>query len=185
MGVNSEDMRVLAIRLETVGDKADGAVLARKMFEDLTNFSQLRDPVTWGTGGLWAAVVDEQGSIDKASRARTMLQHTADRIAEPLTKLRKDRELESTAMRNFTNIMRAMGDKPNAFVADNQKPILKAVGSKDTDLCDEVYIQLMKQLTMNPSADSAAKGWSLMIALVNQGLPSEELSAFLSAFLKR
>merc|ERR1712050_501678 len=78
-----------------------------------------------------------------------------------------------------------MGDKPNAFIADNQKPILKAAASSDTILRDEVYIQLMKQLTMNPSADSAAKGWSLMIALINQGLPSEELSAFLSAFLKR
>merc|ERR1712176_904366 len=38
---------------------------------------------------------------------------------------------------------------------------------------------------MNPSADSAAKGWELIDELISQALPSEELSAFLWFFLKR
>mmetsp|Transcript_115710 Transcript_115710/g.223053 ORF Transcript_115710/g.223053 Transcript_115710/m.223053 type:complete len:126 (-) Transcript_115710:31-408(-) len=42
----------------------------------------------------------------------------------------------------------------------------------------------MKQLTGNPSAESATKGWQLLTALCQEVLPCEELCEFLRAFLQ-
>merc|ERR1712050_231549 len=71
------------------------------------------------------------------------------------------------------------------FVSDKAAPILKRVNSGDEELRDEVYIQVMKQLTDNPSNDSAEKGWLLLEKMVEIELPSGELSEFFRAFLQK
>jgi len=158
--------------------------LARKVFDDLANYSQLRDPLTWGSKGLWATVPeDDEEGTDLESRARVMLQYTSERIAEPLTTLEGNADLEQAALKNFWNLLRCLGDKPSAFIADKEGPILKT--AKRPALCDEVYIQIMKQLTGNPSSESALHGWRLLRKLVKETLPSAELCEFFRAFLIR
>jgi hypothetical protein len=166
--------------------------LATQLYDNLANFSELRDPLTWGTRGLrkvmrnlWASVQSTDRGSSSDSRVRVMLMHTADKISEPLTKLGDMMELEQAALKNFWNLLRCMGDRPSVFAADKEGPILKAAACKSAKLRDEVYVQLMKQLTGNPSVNSCTHGWKLMKKLVEKHMPSPELCQFLRAFLER
>merc|ERR1712045_157845 len=50
---------------------------------------------------------------------------------------------------------------------------------------DEVYLQVMKQLTDNPSAWSEKAGWELFKVLINRVLPSRRLQDFVQMFLQK
>merc|ERR1712046_470446 len=57
------------------------------------------------------------------------------------------------------------------------------MGKQDAALLDEIYVQLMKQLTSNPSVRSATSGWELFQKLVETTMPTQELRDFVRAFL--
>jgi len=111
-----------------------------------------------------------------------MLRHSLERISEPLTVLNKSYHM--AAVRCFGNLQRCMGDKSGAYIGNKEKPIIDLAWTEEA-LCDEVYIQVMKQLTMNPSMESATKGWQLLQNLCKTVLPSWELCEFLRAFIQR
>ncbi|KAL7673817.1 hypothetical protein ACOME3_000096 [Neoechinorhynchus agilis] len=52
------------------------------------------------------------------------------------------------------------------------------------DLRDEIYCQIMKQLTANDSVENFAKGWILLLITAAFFAPSEELLKYLKSFLK-
>jgi len=187
----SEDMRNVAAGmvserrkrgLSTVFD-IEGK-LAGRCFEDLSNFSQLRDPLNWGTHGPVRKAADAEvvSNHSAGDLLKVMLQWQGERITEPLTWL--DPSFEMLAVRNFGNLLRCMGDKPSAYIGDKEEPMLTA--AVDTEaLRDEIFIHLMKQLAENPSADSATRGWHLFGRLCQRVLPGEELCEFVQAFLQR
>merc|ERR1712125_225224 len=80
--------------------------------------------------------------------------------------------------------MRCMGDKPNVTIGDAEEPII-TLAKRSEELRDEVYLQVMKQLTENPSVDRAASGWVLLEHLCSTALPSEKLSEFVRGFLEK
>jgi hypothetical protein len=189
--VDSKDMQNVASRMARGLRKTMSAFesedptqrsVAEKVFDDIGNYSNLRDPLTWGTKGLWATVED-CGDTNMEARSRFMLTYTSERITEPLTKLDGNADLEQAALKNFWNLLRCLGDKPSAFVADKEGPIIKT--AKRTALTDEVYIQICKQLTENPSLESCKNGWKLLSKLVTEVLPSDEFCEFLRAFLMK
>uniref|UniRef100_K3XAY3 Myosin motor domain-containing protein n=1 Tax=Globisporangium ultimum (strain ATCC 200006 / CBS 805.95 / DAOM BR144) TaxID=431595 RepID=K3XAY3_GLOUD len=49
---------------------------------------------------------------------------------------------------------------------------------------DEIYLQLMKQLTRNPKRDSSTRGWSLFSMCATSFPPSEALQPYVLMFLK-
>ncbi|CAI5744476.1 unnamed protein product [Peronospora destructor] len=51
-------------------------------------------------------------------------------------------------------------------------------------LVDEIYLQLMKQLTKNPKRDSSIRGWSLFAMCVTSFPPSLALQKYVLMFLK-
>lgn len=81
-----------------------------------------------------------------------------------------------------------MGDYP---LVKNQKDIdciyflLQAL-HHHTELCDEVYCQLLKQITNNKStkADSCQKGWRLMAILTAYYKASDLLKPYLFKYLE-
>jgi len=159
-----------------------GLRVAEKCFNNLLNFSKLRNPEHWGKscriagmGGIDALWGPEDG-------VPAMLQFSAERITEPLTQLESSGEM--AAIRTFGHVLRCMGDKPSAYIGDKEQPVLKTA-MQSLDLCDEVYIQVMKQLTGNPSDESSAKGWQLLHSLCQEVVPSAELCEFLRAFLRK
>merc|ERR1719373_459441 len=93
-------------------------------------------------------------------------------------------ELNEIAKSNFMDILRCMGDKPSVYHGDLKEPIIENA-KKDKALTDEVFIQVMKQLTMNTSTRSAASGWELLQALCENVSPTHALGEFLRAFLEK
>eukprot|EP00928_Gymnodinium_smaydae_P028298 TRINITY_DN21606_c0_g1_i2.p1 TRINITY_DN21606_c0_g1~~TRINITY_DN21606_c0_g1_i2.p1 ORF type:complete len:1743 (+),score=366.46 TRINITY_DN21606_c0_g1_i2:64-5292(+) len=154
-------------RRPSVFDSSNPAELrvAENVFGDLANFSNIRMPKDAGLLGAGA-----------------FLRYSPLRINESLTVL--DNAMEAQAIRNFTNILRAMGDKPAVGGGDLQQPILD-LATKVPELVDEIYVQIMKQLTCNPSVQSSAKGWQLFHAMCSRCAPGLELREFVRAFLRK
>lgn len=51
------------------------------------------------------------------------------------------------------------------------------------ELRDEIYCQLMKQLTGNPSAESVFKGWQMLCVLLTSFPPSKNFETYLRSFV--
>ncbi|TDH68114.1 hypothetical protein CCR75_005428 [Bremia lactucae] len=58
------------------------------------------------------------------------------------------------------------------------------IGLIKPSLVDEIYLQLMKQLTKNPKRDSSIRGWSLFAMCVTSFPPSLALQKYVILFLK-
>lgn len=58
------------------------------------------------------------------------------------------------------------------------------IGLIKSSLVDEIYLQLMKQLTKNPKRDSSIRGWSLFAMCVTSFPPSAALEQYVLLFLK-
>jgi len=142
------------------------------VFEDIANYKNLRDPLTWPT--------EYVVSYDLETRTRAMVSFQAEKILQSLTYLRQ--AYERIATQNFLDLLRCMGDKPCAYTGDKQDPILKRL-TLSRAVCDEIYLQVMKQLTNNASLESASKGWNLLQSMVQVALPSTEVYNFLLAFV--
>jgi len=151
-------------------DKTEKLVV-ESCFTDLTNFPNLRDPLDWaGTGS----------SSSPAEVRADMMRFQPEKMSRSLTKLTPIQE--TTAVKCFKDVLRCMGDQPGTFSADKQEPVLQ-VARKSTALCDEVYLQVLKQLNNNPTLKSAQSGWELLQGLCGEMLPSDALEDFLRAFL--
>ncbi|KAG6576529.1 myosin-like protein [Phytophthora cinnamomi] len=58
------------------------------------------------------------------------------------------------------------------------------IGLMKPSLVDEIYLQLMKQLTKNPKRDSSIRGWSLFAMCATSFPPSVALQRYVIMFLK-
>lgn len=75
-----------------------------------------------------------------------------------------------------------MGDKrlPNTH---NLAHDILSIGYEHQSLRDEIYLQIIKQLTNNPWHESVAKGWQMMCMCVGVYLPSKEFEPFLLHYI--
>merc|ERR1719433_573604 len=79
-----------------------------------------------------------------------------------------------------------MGDRPaqelRRLAAHN---MLLRIAEESPAMCDEVYVQVMKQLTDNPSQRSTLLGWELLRTLCQEIPPSTELMEFVYYFARK
>ncbi|GLE00775.1 hypothetical protein PINS_up009563 [Pythium insidiosum] len=61
---------------------------------------------------------------------------------------------------------------------------LLQIGLVKSSLVDEIYLQLMKQLTKNPKRDSSIRGWSLFAMCATSFPPSAALQKYVIQFLQ-
>lgn len=124
----------------------------------------------------------------RKEKSSTIWQFSKDTIKKPL--LRKTafkEELRATSCRCFLAIQQYMGDAPNkerlseSEIA-NTFVINPAIRSRH--IREEVYCQLIKQLTNNPDKASVDKGFKLLYFLTSTVSPSYELTQQCEAFLK-
>nr|XP_014086844.1 myosin-VIIa-like isoform X1 [Bactrocera oleae] len=88
--------------------------------------------------------------------------HSYNMLKAPLLKvLLRDPENFQKALVIFYNILKYMGDTPHGKQSINTDFIFKPALEFET-LCDELYCQLMKQLTANRLQHSEERGWDLM-----------------------
>ncbi|GMH53857.1 hypothetical protein TrRE_jg1604 [Triparma retinervis] len=134
------------------------------------NFSSLRSPDDYAKGIL----------LSKKKVKEGMLKWQDTLIPKSLLDLSKD----NSKLANNINrcLLGYMGDKQMSFPATLAHDILTK-GLESPLLRDEVYMQLMKQLSHNPKADSIAKGWQLMCMCVSTFPPSEDFDKFVMNFI--
>ncbi|KAI0259211.1 hypothetical protein BC834DRAFT_1018360 [Gloeopeniophorella convolvens] len=110
-------------------------------------------------------------------------------LAAPLLNL--TRTLHKDAVRTFRAVQRLMGDSERGAAPGPNMPRLEEArwllgeGLTHGELRDEIYCQVMKQLTGNPSAESAFRGWQLLCVLLVTFPPSKNFETYLHAFLSQ
>lgn len=129
-------------------------------------------------------------SVLKAARRSSyekLWKYTNDPIYQPLLqKLLSDEKASKEACNIFTSILKYMGDLPAAKTRFSNEYTDQIFGEvlKHDMLKDEVYCQIMKQLTFNRLSLSEERGWELMYLATGLFLPSANLLTELQKFLK-
>ncbi|KAG0246860.1 hypothetical protein B0O80DRAFT_300607 [Mortierella sp. GBAus27b] len=134
-----------------------------------------------------------------------MLLHQKSPLTQPLMVFNK-RGVQKDALRCFKLIQKLMGErKGNGYVgptgielgetcadlsiqSDEEIKMAHELIKKGLDhgeLRDEIYVQLCKQLTENPSREGSIKGWHLFTILLITFAPSKNLHEYLASFLNQ
>ena len=103
-----------------------------------------------------------------------------------LTKVAEKSDLVPLSLKTFTGILRYMGDQQGTLVKTGNQltDIIFEPPIKYEILRDEVYCQLLKQLTGNPSRPSEGAGWELMWLATGCFPPSNILLEHTSLFFR-
>ncbi|GJE99020.1 RhoGAP-domain-containing protein [Phanerochaete sordida] len=115
-------------------------------------------------------------------------------LSSPLLQLSK--HLHKEAIKTFKAIQRVMGDRDRphngsttSLVASNalleEERALLGDGITHGELRDEIYCQVMKQLTGNPNPESVFRGWQLLCVLLVTFPPSKNFEASLRSFISQ
>ncbi|KIP02863.1 hypothetical protein PHLGIDRAFT_122081 [Phlebiopsis gigantea 11061_1 CR5-6] len=113
-------------------------------------------------------------------------------LSAPLLQLTKP--LHKEAVRTFKAIQRVMGDRGRPTNGSTtslgaaggvleEERVLLADGIANGELRDEIYCQVMKQLTANPSPESVFRGWQLLSVLLVTFPPSKNFEPSLRGFI--
>ena len=137
---------------------------------ELKNYNGLRSADDFAKGIL----------LQKQKVKDNFLVFQKDVINRSLSELNK--ELSKSATQIHKSILGYMGDKQMPFPAMLAQDILQK-GYAVSGLRDEIYIQLIKQLTNNPRAESVAKGWQLLCMCVATFAPSPDFENFLMHYI--
>jgi hypothetical protein len=92
------------------------------------------------------------------------------------------------ASKLFAMIQSYMGDaahKERDDIVFAHRLIDRVINDVAREVRDEIYCQVIKQLTFNPSTGSTHKGWTLLTLFVNFFPPSTELDGSVMAFCKQ
>jgi hypothetical protein len=93
-------------------------------------------------------------------------------------------QFEKQAIQAYKDILGWMGDRPLPF---SQRSCLSeelvAVAKSEEFYGEELYMQIMKQLTNNPSSRSIAAGWELLGTFCKEVTPSDSIEGFLRVFV--
>lgn len=93
-----------------------------------------------------------------------------------------DRKTEDQATKLFRNVMGWMGDRHYSYQATLLQEICTKVVNVSA-LRDELFAQVIKQLTGNPSADSMRRGWQLLLVLLMLVPPSPKFENYVGTWL--
>ncbi|XP_072846643.2 unconventional myosin-XVB [Pogona vitticeps] len=115
-----------------------------------------------------------------------LVQHTKVPIQGSLL-FYSDDEMNDLATKTFLTVMRFMGDQPSIkkhHEVDYIYEILQLCKEKKS-LHDEVYCQVIKQITKNPQQDSCHRGWQLLSLLTGYFPPSTTLMPYVTKYLQQ
>eukprot|EP00808_Paulinella_micropora_P018987 g73411.t1 len=141
---------------------------------ELSNFTHMR------TAAGWAKL--KKISMHRKKLEDSYWSFTKVPIHAALTDL--NGKFSKTACRMFKNVMGFMGDRlyesPDLLAEEMLQTCL------DNDwLRDEVYVQIIKQLTDNPSGASRKKGWTLLALCLETFSPSRDFENYFEFWLRQ
>jgi myosin heavy subunit len=117
---------------------------------------------------------------EKAAAARGRLESRQKPLPKSLLKLAD--EQSRMALRINRAVLQYCGDMNTSFPATLAQYIL-VKGLEDPSICDEVYAQLCKHVTVNPKPDSADRAWLLLCMATRTFPPSDNFAPYLVNFL--
>jgi len=124
-----------------------------------------------------------KGLLKSKTDLDKVLRWKADLIKQPLHRdIDRDAALAAEAVQAFRNVTGYMGDRASGKPAPDHCLKLLATAKRASALRDEVYCQILKQLTDNPSPESTAKGWALLGACLATFPPSDALAPAVRTF---
>jgi hypothetical protein len=111
-----------------------------------------------------------------------LLRFQTDPLHTSLTLL-QSADARRAAVKTFRNILAFMGDRPLSKPVALGQEVL-ALGHAVPELRDEILLQLLKQLSGNPSIASASRGWVLLYLCLSTFHPSDEFENHLELWLR-
>jgi myosin heavy subunit len=139
--------------------------LAARTFADLAESQRLKPVEKWGGHRKSLAIPSGGGT-------GAMLMHSKVCIVESITKPPAGRDedmFEGAALQNFRNILVYMGDRAaSACQRESSLDAIIGLVRGDPVMRDEVYAQVMKQLTNNKFPRSLQLGWDLFHRLCQE-----------------
>ena len=146
---------------------------ARQAKYEIRNFAGLRSEDDFAKGSI----------LNKSKIREAFLNHQATPIPKSISQFRElAKENSKKAIEIHRNLLGYMGDKQMPFPAMLAQDVLRK-GFESKALRDEIYIQLIKQLTNNPRPESVAKGWQLMCMCVGTFPPSLDFEMYLMHYI--
>ncbi|XP_075152273.1 myosin 28B1 [Haematobia irritans] len=161
-------------------DRSKYNTIQRKKMHNLSKFAQdhFRTNLSARRGSSSGTLHSVRSESDELWR------HSRNLLKAPLLKqLQQDYELFELAVTMFQNILKYMGDIPSGKQSLNTDFIFKPA-LQHALLRDELYCQLMKQLTDNPGNYSEERGWDLMYLATGVTYPSTMVMKELVEFLR-
>ena len=134
------------------------------------NFSALRSPDDFARGVV----------LNKKKVKEGMLKWQNTLVSKSLLEL--DPPMQKLALQVHKALLGYMGDKQMSFPATLAQDILQK-GLENIPLRNEIYCQVMKQLSSNPKPESIAKGWQMMCMCVSTFPPTIDFENYLLNFI--
>jgi len=144
--------------------------VAKQARFDVKNFPNLRTADDYARGAI----------LNKAKVKEQFLVFQNSVVPKSLLDLNK--ENNKLAMQIHKDLLGYMGDKQMPFPAMLAQDILRK-GYEYKPIRDEIYMQIIKQLTQNPRPESVAKGWQIMCMCVGTFPPSFDFENFLLHYI--
>eukprot|EP00475_Leptophrys_vorax_P042051 TRINITY_DN79370_c0_g1_i1.p1 TRINITY_DN79370_c0_g1~~TRINITY_DN79370_c0_g1_i1.p1 ORF type:complete len:1265 (-),score=404.92 TRINITY_DN79370_c0_g1_i1:50-3844(-) len=177
-------LKILIQRCVEIGDQSRAIRITIRMkdmiFEGqsamfvMRNFGQLKSAEEWAG--------EKFLTLSRDKLRDSQITWTRDKIHSSLTaSVPKERNKDAVIL--FTCILGFMGDEKKEDPDGDGERIVKG-GFNIPELRDEIYTQITKQLTQNPSPESTNRGWILMGACIATFPPTDSMQNFLEVFLK-
>ncbi|XP_010385887.2 myosin XVB isoform X2 [Rhinopithecus roxellana] len=113
----------------------------------------------------------------------SLVQYTKAPIQESLLSLSDD--VNKLAVASFLALMRFMGDQSKPRGKDEMDLLYELLKlCQEEKLRDEIYCQVIKQVTGHPRPERCARGWSFLSLLTGCFSPSTRLMPYLTKFLQ-
>jgi MyTH4 domain/WW domain/FERM central domain len=126
--------------------------------------------------------LNRKGMFGQKTTVSKILSWKNEVIKTALLKM-PSKELDTQATQCFRNITGFMGDRnSNKEDVGHAEKLLKTCLHAPEELRDEVYCQIIKQTSNNPSPESTLKGWMLLGVAAGAFAPSKEFEPFLLSY---
>ncbi|KAM8784457.1 myosin XVB [Rhynchonycteris naso] len=157
------------------------SVFSASLFTDSHNYSMqefalkyFRKPQT---------LLDQTGRGTKKAMA-SLLQYTKVPIQESLISL-SDEDISRQAVESFQVLMQFMGDQLKPRDKDEMDLLYELLKlCREKDLRDEIYCQVIKQVTGHPRPELCTRGWGFLSLLTGFFPPSTTLMPYMTKFLQ-
>ncbi|KAM9208827.1 LOW QUALITY PROTEIN: myosin XVB [Dugong dugon] len=128
--------------------------------------------------------LDTTGGSVKGKATASLVQYTKAPIQESLISF-SDEDKNKEAVESFRALMQFMGDQSKPRGKDEIVLLYELLKlCREENLRDEIYCQVIKQVTEHPRPECCAQGWKFLSLLTGCFLPSTTLMPYVTKFLQ-